>query len=53
MHKFSSEELKVVMTGVLDELEARSLKITTGLKDGTFMSGFNYVVIVEKKESLV
>lgn len=53
VHKFSSEELKVVMTGVLDELEARSLKITTGLKDGTFMSGFNYVVIVEKKESLV
>ena len=48
VNKFSSGELKAVMTGVLDELEARSLKITKGLKDGTFTSGFNYVVIVEK-----
>ena len=51
--KFSSEELKAVMTGLLDELEAKSLKITTGLKDGTFMSGFNYVVVVEKRKTSV
>ncbi len=45
---FSSNELKAAMIEVLDELDARSLKITQGLKDGTFTSGFNYLVIVEK-----
>lgn len=45
---FTSEELKAAMTEVLDELDARSLKVTQGLKDGIFTSGFNYVVIVEK-----
>ena len=51
--KFSSEELKAVMTGLLDELEAKCLKITAGLKDGTFTSGFNYVVVVEKRKTSV
>ena len=49
---FTSEDLKVAMTEVLDELDARSLKLTQGLKDGAFMSGFNYVVIVEKDEGI-